>query len=493
MLNNVDNFPLGALPPVMQNAVIEISNKTCTAVAQVAGLMLAIVALCCQGHLAVLLPLGNVSPLSLFTIISAISGERKSTVYNLLMTGLKEFLDFHHHRLRKLNEGLDIERTIWRTECRALEKKLSAAVQKGIDTELIKEQLRIIYLSQPVEPPVPKLIYSDTTMEALLYKLFHGWSSAGLQSSEGGLIFSSRASQDLAVLNVLWDGGELEVDRRNGDSFILRDARLSMSVMIQQGRLQAFVEKGGGYARDIGFLARCLISAPTSTIGSRFLEENLQPTPYTEKFNNKMRDLLRTHLSDDGLLQKERTILEFQPDAASEWRRFYNYIENQLGPGRYFSDVRDAASKIAENVARLAAIFHAAEGRPSSKIELVTTNAACEIGQWYLHQFKSLLGEPRQLSQEFTDARLLESWLLDKCQVPPGFQAVRKNVVRTFGPNRLREKKALDMAVGQLCREGRIRLIKNSGQWWIQLIHPLFGQSTQMMLPHPSSLLSGGV
>jgi hypothetical protein len=56
--------------------------------------------------------------------------------------------------------------------------------------------------------------------------------------------------------------------------------------------------------------------------------------------------------------------LEFQADAAEEWRYFCNRVETQLVSGGYLSDIPDFASKIAENVVRIAGVFHAIEASP---------------------------------------------------------------------------------------------------------------------------------
>ena len=57
--------------------------------------------------------------------------------------------------------------------------------------------------------------------------------SFALVSSEGGIIFDGRAMSKLGILNSLWDGGSLFIDRKSSPGIILKDPRLTVSVMIQ--------------------------------------------------------------------------------------------------------------------------------------------------------------------------------------------------------------------------------------------------------------------
>ncbi len=67
------------------------------------------------------------------------------------------------------------------------------------------------------------------------------------------------------MLNVLWDGGDLSVGRRTSESFTVRNARLTMGLMVQPETLRAFFAKNGLLARGCGFLVRFLVSWPEST------------------------------------------------------------------------------------------------------------------------------------------------------------------------------------------------------------------------------------
>ena len=453
-----------------------------------AGAVMSAAAVACQGHLTVRSPLGSVCPLSLFFLHIAKSGERKTTVEELCLSGLRDFQEFHRQSAIKANVDFDVKLRIWDAKRRVLEKKLLTA-QDDSETAEIENLFQSHFLARPQKRQGPTLFYSDTTIEALLHKLATECSSAFLRSSEASLIMNGRAVKNLAFLNELWGAGTVEVNRRAGESFTVHDARCSLSLWCQPGAAQAFLAKGNGHARDVGFLARCLPCAPMSTQGYRQTATNRMETKNLDIFTAITRELLGKHLSDDGVLCTESTILEFHADAANEWQHFCNKVEAQLASGGYLSDIPDFASKIPENVVRIAGVFHAIEGKPGTLIDRETILSAIAVGVWYLDEFKRLFGAPQQLSEEFEGARLLETWLRERWVQYPGQYAIRVSHIRTFGPNRLRNKKALDKALDQLCRETKLMIGIQNKQRFAVLTTNFFGLpgpvQAQQFLPAP--------
>ena len=109
---------------------------------------------------------------------------------------------------------------------------------------------------------VPRLLYADATPEALSHALATGWPSAAVLSAEAGVVFGAHGMsfetilRNLAMLNVLWDGGEIDIDRRSKASYRLRDRRLTFGVMVQPETMRTFIERAGTLPRGTGFIAR---------------------------------------------------------------------------------------------------------------------------------------------------------------------------------------------------------------------------------------------
>src|SRR5690606_39102323 len=97
----------------------------------------------------------------------------------------------------------------------------------------------------------------------------------GIISSEGGIVFGSRAHkrekaiETLSMYNQLWDGGEWQIGRKTTESIFVSGVRLSMGVQIQPEIFDAVFKESAGAQRSIGYLARCLFSHPESTQGTR--------------------------------------------------------------------------------------------------------------------------------------------------------------------------------------------------------------------------------
>src|SRR5699024_11770019 len=83
---------------------------------------------------------------------------------------------------------------------------------------------------------------------------------------------SDSVMRNLAVLNVLWDGGAHKSSRRSVESYTVRGARLTVSLQAQLAVLSSFMGKAGDLARGSGFLARFLVAWPETTQGTRMYQ-----------------------------------------------------------------------------------------------------------------------------------------------------------------------------------------------------------------------------
>ena len=120
-----------------------------------------------------------------------------------------------------------------------------------------------------------------------------GWPAGGIMSSEGGAVFGSHSMQAenvtrcLSLWNGLWSGERHVHSRRTTESFVVEDARLTIHIAVQEEVLRQFFERTGGLAKGMGFLARCLIAYPESTIGTRVYKEPPKGWPQLSRFVRK--------------------------------------------------------------------------------------------------------------------------------------------------------------------------------------------------------------
>ena len=143
---------------------------------------------------------------------------------------------------------------------------------------------------------------------------------------------------------------------------------------------------------------------------------------------------------------------------------YHNAIESELANGGELYDVRDVASKSADNAARLAALFQIFEGAGGA-IGAEAFEGASRITAWHLHEARRFFGE-LALPAELADAARLDSWLIEQCQ-RERTQFIGKNHVRQHGP--MRDGARLDAVIRELAELDRLRLEKDGKRLTIHL------------------------
>lgn len=198
----------------------------------------------------------------------------------------------------------------------------------------------------PNAPVVPRLLYADATPEALAHGLASQWPSGILLSAEAGAVFGAHAMgiesvvRNLALLNVLWDGGEIAIDRRSKPSFLLRDRRLSLGLMVQPQTLRAFIAKAGALPRGSGFLARPLIAWPGNKQGQRAYRAAPASMDHVARFEARIRALLDHPLPTDAHVGLDPAVLDLSDEARAEWVRFHDATEAAMGPDGCWREIR---------------------------------------------------------------------------------------------------------------------------------------------------------
>ena len=302
---------------------------------------------------------------------------------------------------------------------------------------------------------MPNFILRDVTPEAL-GKNLSKWPSAIIAANEGGAILGSKTFSNVGLLNSCWDGAPIKVDRKSAECFDIPHPHLSLNLMVQPKTFSNFQAKNGHLARDNGFFARNQFSYPLSAQGRRI--ENGIPVEqkYLRLFEQRVDALLDNTLTKDFQFNTDYEILEFSHDAKKECLDFTNRVEGMLRVGDYLSDVKDAGSKLAENAARLAALFHYFSGQ-EGEISLETTRNAQTVIMWYAEQFKRYFGTMNQISQQQADAILLENWLWDqRAKSNVYYMIIPRNYMLKFCPNPLRSTFRLGQALTLLGLYGKI-------------------------------------
>ena len=238
-----------------------------------------------------------------------------------------------------------------------------------------------------------------------------------------------------------------------------------MALQIQETTLRNFFDRSGGLARGTGFLARFLVAWPESTQGFRPFTDPPSSWPALSAFNRRIAAILAipVPMDEDGALTP--TMMSMTAEAKTAWVKFHDAIEIGLRNGGELYDVRDVASKTADNAARLAALFQFFELGAGGGVGLEAFEGASRIAAWHLNESRRFFGE-LALPPELAAAARLDAWLVEYCR-RERTPLVGKNHTRQHGP--LRDGAALGAAIRELADLDRVRLAKDGRRLTIQL------------------------
>ena len=414
-------YPIECLPEGIRAAVLDVHQTSQAPMAMIGTCAISALSLAAQGHVSVARDEVTHGPVSIFALIEAPSGERKTTVDGFFNRTVREYESLEFEVAKPLINEYQAAFQIWEGKRAGLKDAIKHAAKNNKQSVEFEAKLRELEQAKPKAPMVPELLVGDATSEALTFNLATKWPSAGIVSSEAAVIFGGAAmgsdaiTRNLGALNQLWEGGTLKTARRSVESFAVRNARLTVCLQVQKAVLREFLAKGGNLARGSGFLARFLICAPESTQGTRFYREPSKHLAGLARFDARITQLLTEPIRFDetghGI---ETTMLTFSTDAKNIWVEAFNLIESELAPSGDLSDVRDIASKSMDNAARLAALFHVFEHGTAGTIGADSVRAGCELAAWHLGQAQYLLAEIAQ-APSVNQATKLDAWLIKRC------------------------------------------------------------------------------
>jgi len=503
-------FPVHALPPAIQLAVMETQLLTQAPIEMAVASALSAASLAAQGHADVARDAELVGPIGIYAITVGASGERKSAIDAKLWRGCREASDFIYDQRQQQIAAAEAKKGIWQARCDEIEKELKAtrkgrtlssswmaafqaaraqipgtppaAPSQQTMISFLEAELIAHYTTKPTIPKSADLLHSDDTAEALADSLAGGWPVAALAESEGGVVFGGVAMHKEHVMrtfaswNVLWDGGRITHQRTTVAARRVRDVRMTINLMVQPNILERVLSDHAGLIRGIGLQSRFLFCYPASTMGRRQYQPPGQTPQGITDFNNRCYSLLVSvplphPQTIDGALDTTRVkppILPLSLTAHQHWVTYYNRIEGEL-VGQ-FEDVKDVASKAAEQAARLAAIFWVFENNRGPKagdeIDDSTMVSALLVAEWFLQETQRVLQAFSRSEGERRAEELLD-WLIGR-----GQSSIIANEILRRGPPGTRKRGDRDRALAVLLDRGLVATDKDSAGKKIVVVNP---------------------
>jgi len=468
-------YPVECLPEKIRGAFIEAQEQIKAPMALIACSGLSAMSLAIQSKVDVQRRPDLQSPVSLYTLVIAESGDRKSSADKAFTASIRSYQREVEERNKSMMKDYYCELSAWQAEKEGLERaiKQASASNKKEQIDKLKSVLKEVTRQEPAKPLNPDYLFENFSIERLRKDL-KDWPSAGLFSAEGGAVFGSYGMKkdsvmdSMSTFNSLFSGESITFRRLTSESGTLHNCRLTISIGIQQGALDQFLSQSGGLARSCGYWARNLIACPETLQGYRQEPEetffNERKCPQIARFNASIRAILEKpdRFFDDGTLNPE--IMTLSAEARRVWLGYYNQVENELRPTGGLTDVRDFASKSAEVAVRIAALLeYFCSGQLVISSESMNTGAL--LAGWHLSEaqrYFNLIDRP----EIEVDAEILEKWLISRVErnqatadtADFSTAALEKQFVGQYCPARLRKPGRLDAAIQFLVERRRMMI-----------------------------------
>lgn len=383
------DYPLDALGPILKPMVKALMGTVRAPDAICAQSVLAAAGLAVQPQADIVID-GRRSPVSEFFVDIGESGERRSAVDRLALYPhfryQQSLVRSAEHAVHAYDNDLEAYRAS------------RAYVLKGKGTREDKKKALITVGAPPLAPLDPLMIVEEPTYEGLIKLLARGQPSVGLFSDEGGRFLGGHGMNDdnaqktVTGLCELWDGKPVTRVRATDASTVIYGKRLSLHLMVQP------IIAEGVFANRLlleqGFLARCLVCWPTSTIGTRkYKAVDITQDTGVQAYNSAMKTLLETPpaLAEGRKNELDPRALSLSREAKQLWVAFHDHVEEQLVDGEPLEGVRGFGNKAAEHAARLAGVLMLVEDVEAKEIDKKHMKAGIDLVNFYLSEAVRLL------------------------------------------------------------------------------------------------------
>ena len=343
------DFPLWCLPPFVAVYAQEVAEATQTPAAMAGLSALSVLAGCVQGRYDCQVRRSWRESLSLYTVASAKSGERKSSVFELLIRPVR---DYERRVRREEQTRADLQRSTRRT----LEQKLdlarkAAAEGKGEETAVqsLAAELSTLETYTPLQ-----ILVDDCTPEKLSALLAVHPGGLLVASPEGGIFQMMKGTRDrppnLDVYLKAWAGESIRVERLTRGTVVADAPHLSILLTVQPSVLQSVVASEELMHR--GLCARFLYVCCESRIGRR----DPRPPELTDAAVQAYAEGIEGLLCGQG-----RGTLRLSPEADEELQYWQREIELALASDWDDDAMQAWGNKLAGQTVRIACLLHAAE------------------------------------------------------------------------------------------------------------------------------------
>jgi Protein of unknown function (DUF3987) len=406
-------FPVNALGGALGAAATAICDKIQCAPAVAAASVLACASLASQAVADVVHPAtGRASPLSLYLITVAESGDRKSAA------DFEAMWPARNHE-EALAETYAREIVNYNRAKRAFDQSIATAEKTKGSRDAIEAALEAVG-DEPTAPLKPHIIMSEPTWEGVVKAFDLGQPSLGLFSAEGGAFLGGHGFtqetrlRTMTGLSLAWDGEPIRRTRGGEGASILRGRRLASHLMLQGVVASSLFSDP--LALGQGFLSRVLVSAPQSLVGTR-LQKPVSPNtePALRRYGACILSILENPappLPGCSRNTLDPRKLQLAPAAETAWRGIVDAVEVKMKDGGEYEQIRGFAGKLGEHILRIAGVLAIVDDAVAVGIEAEALLRAAAIGDFFASEACRLF-EAGCMNPDIALAEKTLNWLLN--------------------------------------------------------------------------------
>lgn len=469
----VDGKPLPRREPNVVEVIAHLAKVNQTTEEMARNAVLSALSLACQQIIVCQRPNESVTPVSLILITVADSGESKTRIEKEVLKPFRNFEQASEESDRDKFKKYEILFESFRAKKRGIERAITKSAEKSESTEALEEKFAELLKGEPQRPRSTKFLYDDATTAALFKGLEESWPSAGIFDSDAATILTGKTFEDLPLFNKWWDGDIVRRDRASLVSSRQIGVRLTLGLGVQREPFARFLKRNDGMARSSGFLARALIAVPQVMAGRRNVA--YQPSPHSdilELFLKRVQKLLeksKARIEDDKFDGISVKLSDYSKDA---WTDFAQKVENGSGPDGQYQSIKDHASKMPDNVLRIAALIAFFE-KDEMVVGASSMDTAIKYGWQYLDSAKGLDNGGVNLVDYNDSVSTILNWMREQSRFS-GESIFQVRRIINYGPNRLRNSALVRKILSDLESRGRVVFLRVDGKECVRLMPSLY-------------------
>lgn len=440
-----------------EQALVDVSNGLNVPVSMAGNSMLGALDLLTQAIANVKTRRFSSTPLSLYLMSIAESGDGKSETENVFMKPIEQYERERQKEFQEAYRDYMADRAAYDRELDMLKKKKLARGEYG---EALKELMR----NEPKPPSNYLFTIADPNIEGLYKFLADGKPLVGLFTDEGARLFGGtafsqeNAQKTVGALTAVWSGKALDKMRYGDGTTKLFDRRVCSNIMMQP----VIAEKlfADALLSGQGYLCRQLITWPAPMMKSSS-QVSVEDLPSLKIYYAACDSLLAVPLKRDsetgGIIFDE---LVLSNEAHAEYDRFFDYIEAERQKEDGYAPVNGYAKRTAEQALRIAGVLTLAHNPACRVISIEYMVAGIKLSEWYLDEVLRITLDD-MASPEILRAEKLLKWFVER-----GIELTSVRQVQCYGPGGLREKKAVEATLKTLEEHAWIVPVAGSADVW---------------------------